>query len=250
MSARVCQEYVNIIKNQKVKYIYGYASSIFLLAKFVLENNIHLTIMACFPTSEILTEFYRKTIENAFHCAILNGYGARDGGIGAVQLDAEYFEVIYNSIAKLNNKDQNNVGKALLTDIYNYAMPFINYQLGDELQIDDEKNKSYTYNGQIINNVLGRTSDILRLENGRVLTGPGFTILFKDLPVEAYTIEKIGPNSILCTIKKLSGFGENDERVVLSTMKKQMGEDCEININYVEKFTTTNSGKRGYFFTN
>ena len=64
------------------------------------------------------------------------------------------------------------------------------------------------HNGQAINKVFGRTSDVIRLENGRVLTGPGFTILFKDMPVEAYSIEKNGENSIKCYIKRQTDYNK------------------------------------------
>ena len=204
MSDEVCKNYIELIKKKRIKYIYGYASAIYLLTKYVLEENSSINISACFPTSEVLTDLYRDTIEKAFNCQIINCYGAHDGGITAFEVEKGFFEVGYNSI--INLKDKNNTGSALLTDLLNYAMPLINYQLGDELQIDEEKNKTYSYNGQVINKVFGRTSDVVRLENGAVLTGPGFTILFKDLPVEAYSIKKNGYNSLLCNIKKQTHY--------------------------------------------
>ena len=44
---------------------------------------------------------------------------------------------------------------------------------------------------------------LIELENGTVITGPGFTILFKDLPVEYYRIEKCDINTVKCLVKKL-----------------------------------------------
>ena len=247
MSEEVCKNYIEFIKKEKVKYIYGYASAIYLLAKYVSENNIILNISACFPTSEILTNLYRDTIVEAFNCKIVNCYGAHDGGITAFEHEKGYFLVGYNSIITIKNKDKNNTGSALLTDLLNYAMPLINYQLGDELQIDE--NKNYPYNGQIINHVFGRTSDVIRLENGNVLTGPGFTILFKDLPVEAYSIEKNDYNSLLCNIKKQANYKKEHENLIFSTLKKQAGTEIKISIKYVDEFELTRSGKRRYFIS-
>jgi len=250
MSDKECASYVNLIKKQRIKYIYGYASSIYLFAKYIIKTNIRLNIDTCFPTSEILTDNYRKTIERAFNCRVLDGYGANDGGAAAVEVHQGFYEVSYNSIVTLSDVDCHNIGEVMLTDLLNYAMPFINYKLGDEVQIDKKKNLNYSYNGQIINKIYGRTSDVIRLENGHILTGPGFTILFKDFPVEAYSIEKIGPNSLLCNIKKLSNYTKKDENLIISTIKKHAGEDCLIYIKYVTRFKLTNSGKRSYFMTN
>jgi phenylacetate-CoA ligase len=247
MSDDVCQEYIALIRKRKINFIYGYASSIYLLAKYASDNNQNLSIKACFPTSEILTDRFRKTIQDAFKCKILNCYGAHDGGITAFSHEREFFEVGYNSVVSIENPDTNGTGPALVTDLSNYAMPLINYKLGDEIRIDNSKNKNYPYNGQVINDVLGRTSDIIQLENGRTLTGPGFTILFKDLPVEHYSVVKNGANSIKCSVVKLSDFDQSHEDIIKSTFMKQMGENTNFKLEYTNEIPLSKSGKREYF---
>jgi phenylacetate-CoA ligase len=177
----------------------------------------------------------------------MDSYGANDGSITAFAHKKHFFEVGYNCLVRVENPDQNGLGPALLTDLFNYAMPLINYKLGDEIQINTSKNKDYPYNGQIINNVLGRTSDIIHFENRRILTGPGFTILFKDLPVEHYCIEKNGVNSIKCSIVKLPGFEQHHEDLIKATIYKQTGENSNFTIVYTPEIPLTKSGKRKYF---
>lgn len=247
MSDEVCKDYISIIKKNKIRFVYGYASSLSLLANFAQVHNQDLKILACFPSSEVLTDQFRKTIQDAFKCEIMNSYGANDGGITAFARDKEGFKVGYNCLVRVENPDQQGLGPALLTDLFNYAMPLINYKLGDEIQINASKNINSPYNGQIINNVLGRSSDIIQLENGRTLTGPGFTILFKDLPVEHYCIEKNGGNSIKCSVVKLAGFEYYHEEIIRSTFKKQMGRDISFAIEYTDEISLTKSGKREYF---
>lgn len=247
MSNNVCAKYVDLIMPKNIKYIYGYASSIYLLAKYIIDHDITVSVNTCFPTSEILLDHYRQAIETAFHCKIMDNYGARDGGITAFEFQKGFYEIGYNAIITLKNKDVNNIGTTLLTDLLNYAMPLINYQLGDEHQIDEEKNKDYFYNGQIFNKIIGRTSDVIRLGNGQILTGPGFTILFKDLPVEFYSIIQKSENEIECLVKKLPAYTSDDERTILTSLQNQAGDSCKIRIRYVEKFDVLASGKRRYF---
>ena len=247
MSDGVCKDYIALIRKKKIRFIYGYASSIYLLAKYARAYNQELKIHACYPTSEVLTDRFRKTIQEAFKCEIMDCYGAHDGGITAFATEKDFFEVGYNCLVRVENPDQNGLGSALLTDLFNYAMPLINYKLGDEIQIDTSKNKDSPYNGQIINSVLGRTSDFIQLENGRILTGPGFTILFKDLPVEYYCIAKSGVNSIKCSIVKLPGFEQHHEDLVKATFYKQTGENTNFTIDYTNEICLTKSGKRKYF---
>ena len=104
MSDEVCKEYLTFIINHKIKYVYGYASAIYLLARYAKANNIYPSIDACFPTSEILTPVYRETIERAFSCKIVNCYGAHDGGITAFEHQKDFFEVGYNSIDRKSTR--------------------------------------------------------------------------------------------------------------------------------------------------
>ena len=103
----------------------------------------------------------------------------------------------------------------------------------------------------MITKVYGRSSDVLYLENGKVLTGPGFTILFKDLNVEAYQITKVDRMHLLFKIIKSTDYkDEEEEEIIISTLKKQAGNDCKITLKYVSDFPVLKSGKKQYFCTN
>lgn len=244
LSEERLQECVELILRKKIHFIYGYASSIFLLAKYVEENHLEtsLDIRACFPTSEILTDVYRETLERVFKCPVLDMYGAHDGGIIAYK-NKQAYKVGYNCIVQTDIHGE--VGPAYLTDVTNNAFPFIRYQLGDEVELGEGYNEFF--NGQVLNKVIGRTSDVIRLENGRVLTGPGFTILFSKLPVKGYRIYKSGPLKISIEIVKEDTFTDQDEQLVLDTMHKHAGPDCEIVINYADSIQTRVNGKNLYF---
>lgn len=244
MSEEVCSNYIKFIKKNKIKFLYGYASSIYLLAKYIIENKIQIEIIACFPTSEILTDNYKETIKEAFSCQIIDSYGAHDGGITAFSMNDFFYEISYNSIV-ITHQNKNNIGKLLVTDTFNFAMPLINYELGDEVEINNDFNTNF--NGQFFNKIYGRTSDVIRLKNGNILTGPGFTILFKDLPVESYSIEQINDDVIVCKIKKMHDFENKHETLIIDTISRFAGEGISIKINYVEEGEILKNGKKKYF---
>jgi len=247
LSDEICSSYIALIRKGNIHYLYGYASAIYLLAKYALEHNVSLDIWACFPTSEVLTDSFRRTIRDAFHCPVMNCYGANDGGITAFALNEDPFEVGYNCYVRLDHPDEEGFGSVLATDLNNYAMPLINYRVGDQAQIGMTFGSSSSYNGQVILRVLGRTSEIFFLANGRKLTGPGFTVLFKDIPVEYYCIEKMAPNALVCWIIKRLGFRPDHERLIVETLKKQAGEGIQIDVRETAKPFLGKSGKRIYF---
>ena len=237
---------VDLIRRKHIHYIYGYASSIFLLAKYVEENHLESTILikACFPTSEILTDTYRSTMERVFHCVVSDMYGAHDGGIVAHCIQRG-FKVGYNCIVQI--EDGSDSGPALLTDVTSTAFPFIRYKLGDELTLGE--GYSAFYNGQVLDSVLGRTSDVIELENGRVLTGPGFTVLFSKLDVQGYRIYKSGTNEITVEIVKGRNFTEEQEKLMVATMHKHAGDDCSIRVKYADKLQNRVNGKNLFFLS-
>jgi len=126
-------------------------------------------------------------------------------------------------------------------------MPLINYEIGDQVITVEGLGCKKNYNGQVFRAILGRTSDLIELENGSVLTGPGFTILFKDIPVDYFHIEKTGVNSITIKIKPLDSYNETHEKLILSTLMKQMGEGAFVNIVQTNEVLYSASGKRKYF---
>ena len=248
MSDEVCKKYIDFIKRNKIRFVYGYASSIYLLAKYVIKTNLKIDIKACFTTSEVLQDHFKGSISKAFNCDIMNCYGANDGGISAFSLNGSSFNVGYNCLVRVEGSENKNRGPALLTDLFNYAMPLINYKIGDEIEVSNNFHDA-PYNGQLINKVYGRTSDVIELENGNTLTGPGFTILFKDIPVDYYCIEKKGENTLVCWIIKLPNFNENYEKLIEQTIRKQAGKDINLKLEYIKKPFLTSSGKRKYFIS-
>lgn len=248
MSDDVILDCINLIKKHKIKFLYGYTSSIFLIADFCLKNKIQIDIKSVFTTSETLTEHYEKTIIDAFNCNLVDIYSAHDGGIHAVRTSNSIYEVGYNSFYITKNLNHN-IGEILLTNLQNYSLPFLNYDVGDRVKIDNSSTNKKSYNGQTLKRVYGRKSDIINLENGRQLTGPGFTILFKDLNVNAYQISKIGKMKILCKIMINNNFKKQEKDLIVETIKKHSGDDCEIQLEVVKNFQKLKSGKLHYFLS-
>ena len=245
MSEERMDECIKLIKRHRIHYIYGYASSIYLLARHVEKNHLEseVSIKACFPTSEILTDLYRTTIKRVFNCVVSDMYGAHDGGIVAHNVSGG-FKVGYNCIVQ--TVDGSSSGPVLLTDVLSTSFPFIRYELGDEASLGEGYNDHY-FNGQVLDEVTGRTSDIIRLENGRVLTGPGFTILFRKLNVEAYRIYKSGPLEITVVVVKGSSYSEKDATLIMDTMHKHVGDDCNVVLEYADSIETRKNGKNLFF---
>lgn len=234
----LCNKYLSRIRDQHIRYLYGYASSIFIIAKYALENCFELKLDAVFTTSENLTDYYRQTIEQAFDCKVMDCYGAKDAGITAYETSKGHYNIGYNAITEIEN------GSIISTNVLNNCFPLIRYDFGDVGELID----SDIYNGQVLGHIFGRKSDVIRLKNGRILTAPGFTVLMTKFDICEFQIKQKTDDSILLFLKTNNNrLIENDEALLQKEMEKYVGDNCNVNIQYVDNFNTLKNGKRDFF---
>lgn len=251
LTDELCEKYISIIREKKIRYIYGYAASIYIFTRYIATHGIDLKqIEGVFTTSENLTDEYRKLIEETYECKVRDCYGARDAGITAYETDYHHYEVGYNVIAEVINPIEENTGTLLSTNLLNYTFPLIRYQFGDEVELAPA-GESTAYNGQVIKRVIGRTSDVMRLENGHSMTATGFAMIMQEFDIVAFSFDKTGLNEVTLTIQPIKGkYNEKQEVEIQRTIYMYVGEDAKLNIKYVEKFEALANGKRRYFMNN
>lgn len=249
LTDELCQKYVETIKREHIHYLYGYAAALFSFTKYVKDNGINLTqIKAVFSTSENLTDYYRKIMEETYQCKVMDCYGARDAGITAYESARGVYQVGYNVIAEVVDEIEPNTGSLLSTNFLNYSFPLIRYQFGDEVELASSVNEN-EYNGQVIKHVMGRTSDVMRLGNGHHLTATGFSMIMKEFDVVAFDFQKLGDLKLLLRIQPVTDkYTKDQEDKIKKTFVKYIGEDCALDIEYVEKFEPLKNGKRRYFY--
>lgn len=242
----ICWKYVDTIRRKKVRFLYGYAAAIYVFTKFVSEHHIDLhQIEQVFTTSENLTDEYREFIRKTYGCGVMDCYGAKDAGITAYEQGYHRYCVGYNVIAEIINPIGENTGTLLSTNLVNHAFPLIRYRFGDEVSLADA---SDAYNGQVITKIEGRTSDVMRLENGHHLTSTGFAMIMKEFNVKAFDVHKVGVNEVRLRIQAIEGvYSEEEERTIRRTIAGYLGEDCKLQVEYVDHFEPLANGKRRYF---
>lgn len=244
----ICLQYCDYIKAHHVHYIYGYAAAIYLFAVFVKDHGLKVDgIRGVFTTSENLTDNYRCVIEDTFHCKVMDCYGARDAGITAYEVAPHAYNIGYNTVVEIEDEIADHVGSVISTNILNYSFPLLRYRFGDEAEISPD-NEVSDYNGQQFKRLLGRSSHVLRLENNHKLTATGISMIMKEFDISAFDIRKIGENSVLLRMQVIpEKYTVQQEAIIVKTLKKYLGEDCELTIEKVSEFEPNKNGKRTYF---
>lgn len=127
---------------QKVKpeYMYYYPSSLYFIARKILNQNIKLnfTPKTIFTNGEIITSKMRETIEDAFNSSVYDQYGANEFNIIAsecqektgyhLNADGVFAEILDENCEDVSNGES---GQVVLTGLANKAFPLIRYEIGD-----------------------------------------------------------------------------------------------------------------------
>ena len=255
MNKKIMNQYAEKIRQFKPKFIRGYPSAMYVFVEHLKEACIDdIKPNAIFTTAEVLYPIQRKAIESQFGCRVFDGYGARDGGANAMECSEHSgFHVSVESAVIEFIKDNETAssgesGEMLCTDLFNYAMPFIRYAVGDVGTPTDELCPC----GRglpLIKSIEGRTADIIKLGDGTVLSGPAFTLLFKEFDVEQYQIVQTAKNRLLIKVVKGIDYAEKDTNFILNVIKAHAGEDVEVNIEIVDDIPPMKSGKRRFFIS-
>ena len=183
LSIEKMNEFKRFLESYKPKSILAYANSIYIFALFLKDKTHNILPKGIISSAETLTEDKRELIESVFKCKVFNRYGSREIGLLAsecekhsgLHINAEnvYVEIVNgNRLAK-----DNEMGEVIVTDLFNYAMPFIRYKIGD-IAIASSEVCSCGRGLPIIKSVEGRVSDFITTSSGKIVHGEYFTHLF------------------------------------------------------------------------
>jgi phenylacetate-CoA ligase len=179
---------LNEFRTKKFEYVNGYTSSLVIFAKFLIERNIVLkeicpSIKVVFPTSEVVDDIDRKIMERGFGVSVRNEYGAAELDILAFEDEDGDFvlneETLYIEILDDNNQpvEAGIEGKVIVTSLYNKAMPFIRYEVGDRAVLTGKLKNG----NRVLERVVGRTNDVIKLPSGKISPGLTFYYISKKL---------------------------------------------------------------------
>jgi len=242
-------------KMRNAKIIRSYASSAFMLANMIekigIDERFLPTPRAIATTGETLYNHWRRTIENVFECPVLDGYGGESTPVAFECPMREGYHVCTESVIVeiLRNNEQvssGEIGEVVITNLDNWAMPFIRYKLNDLATPSDEP-CSCGRGLPMLESIQGRDTDIVITPNGSFLVVHFFTILFEYIEgVDQFQVIQEKIDRLKVKIVRNDKFTENDLRYIVSQIKKHAGENMEIEVEFVDHIPPTRSGKRRF----
>ncbi len=238
LSSSTIHLYYNEIKKNRLKWLHGYPSQLYFLAKLIKNKKFgklkDLKIISV--GGENLLAHQKKIIELVFGVKVIEHYGLAEGVVNLSKLKNDDFvqdqDFCYSEFIPFDN---NNIYKLIGTNYSNIAFPLIRYDTGDTVRLDKDTNK--------ILSVDGRIEDYVILPNG-VKLGRLDHIFKSIVNVMESQIYQPDEKNIIIKIVKDKGYDMNvDEKIILSESKKKIGEQINIKLDYVKKIDKTSGNK-------
>lgn len=240
--------YVEALHKHNISWMTGYAVSYYLLAKYILHQNIKVeNIKAVVTTSEKLTDPMREVIEKAYGCKVYEEYSTVENAIFASECEHGNLHVSPDSgIVEILRPDETpcdpgEVGEVVTTCLMRSYQPMIRFKLGD-LAVWDPEPCPCGRQMPVIKEVVGRIEDVVTAPDGRQLVR--FHGIFTDQPhvIEGQIVQET-LSKITVRVVPNQDFNNQDIRDIQQRVHKRLGDQVLVNVICVDKIERTKSGK-------
>jgi phenylacetate-CoA ligase len=236
----------------KPKIVSAYPNILYVFAQKVYSRGIRLKFPKVMVTAEQLFEHQRMLIEKVFSAEVFEQYGSREFGSIASEcrrhVGMHYFApgIVLETVEPDGKPSGNKLGNLLVTDLWNYAMPLVRYQVGDLVRMDHNQCGCGCKLPKI-GKVAGRTVDAITKPNGEIIAGQALIAIIRESEVRAQTqIIQTAPDRFVIRYVSRDALPENKIRFIQSSFAHLFGPSVEVEFERVKAIEREKSGKFRY----
>lgn len=248
------REFMAEMVRRKAKLIRAFPGVLMSVARIVEEERLPLPpLRSIISTGELLSPEMRRTFERAFACPVIDSYRSRETGpvaqqceeIGGMHVAVDLCVLeIDTSRGYPPTAGKLDYGPILITDLYNYGMPMIRYELGDLGALDPEPCPC----GRtlpLMRDVGGRLTDILFTEDRRPLAAVGLLPNFINHAGDRGQQVQVVQRGYRDLLLRMTPPHMDDAKTAFMRERtaEVFGPNVELSIEYVDEIPLLASGK-------
>lgn len=254
LSDTAIQKLLNRLNQDKSTIgLLAYASAFDAICRFLDKNEyikIKAKVQSAIAMSEALNEYTKEAMQRHFNCTCISRYSNVENGIIAQQFKSGGDEFYINfasyfvEVLNLDNDDvcpMGRVGRIVVTDLYNEAMPMIRYDTGDIGSMNEKIIAGKLI--PILQKIEGRKMDMVFNTAGDLVSS--FTItngMWKYTELKQYQFIQTGISEYLFKLNCTLPFKRENELII--DFKNIFGKNSKMAIEYVDEIPLLHSGKR------
>jgi len=255
MSPERMDGYLDALQVWQPKCLYGYASSVALLAAHAEARRRTLRMsklrVVC-TTGEPLYPHQRDLIARVFGAPVANEFGSRDIGFTAHEAPGGQMLLMSEShiVEVLDEAGQpvtpGEAGEAVITGLTSTAQPFIRYRTGDVLRLASEP----AVGGQglhVIAEVTGRQTDFVIAADGRVMHALAVIYVLRAVPgIAQFKCIQHALDRMEVQIVPDANWNEAARDAVVAGLRARLGEALHVELRMLDDIPPEASGKHRY----
>lgn len=232
--------------------VWSYVSTMYRFAQFVQDRGRPLKLHAVYTAAEPLYDHHREFIESVFGCRVFNSYSSVEIGHIACECDRHdglhiltrncYLEVLRDGQPVPDGEE----GEFVLTNLTNWAFPFIRYRLEDW-------GKKLTQPcscgcGQpMLEVVEGRIIDFFKTRDGKRVWGAFAVPMVPTLgKIKQYQIVQKSVDLIVFRMIRAGFIDESKFSDIEQACRIALGENVQVAFEFVDSLPATPTGKHRY----
>ena len=227
-------------------FIKGHAGSTNIFATFLAKNGVNeIRPRGVLTSCETLFPYYRKEIEGAFGCRVYNYYASAE--MSHIAAECGHHEALHVVDENVNLEvvdedgqvEDGEEGRVLLTNLNDYAMPFIRYEIGDSGRILDDECQC----GRRLRlfTIRGRTNEHFVCGDGSFTLLCDLQRVFEDLPIQDFQVVQENHDEIVIRIAPQSGYTEKHTDFILKHLL--LVGKAKMKVELVERILPGKTGK-------
>ena len=230
--------------------ILAYSSSLYQFATYLFDNGLvpKWNLKGIITSAEMLHSHYRSLAESVFGTKVYNRYGSREVGLIAMECIAGRMHIncrdLYLEIDSPNPYIM--PGDILITQLNNYAMPFIRYRIGDIGRLSDE---ICPCGNQlpVLAELLGRSTATFRTRTDTLIHAGYFTQQFYNvIGIDQFQIIQESLKHCVLKVVINEQWTEAARRYMVQKIQEVLGADVIVTVEFVKEIPLPASGKREF----
>lgn len=250
-------EIMQEIDKYRPMVIRSYPDPLYIMAQYRLshEGEFTWTPKVLTTTGNVLHPQMRQVIENAFGCKIFDSYSS-EGNANVFECHThECYHVseeygITEVLDEKNNPIMSGIGRVITTDLWNYATPFIRYDVQDMVELADEP-CSCGRAHMAIKRILGRDNELLIAASGRRYTVHHFTVFFEPTvspqlkdSIEQFQFVQHKDKTTTINLVVNENYDSDVEHYLVKYWSQEFGSKVDIKI--LDRMPITHNNKRKF----
>jgi phenylacetate-CoA ligase len=235
---------------------YGFPSLMVRFAQFLTERSIKpnlASLNAIISTGEMLSPRQKETLAKTFNSPVVNEYGCTETGIIAIECpDGGWHVPVESCLVEIVPDEgldlDEGVGRVVVTDLMNRAMPIIRYDSGD-LAREGSGICNCERGLPTIEGLVGRIGSMVNLPDGRSIHSITFFKIFKaaesvaEGSIREFQVRLYPPDRFEIFIIPDINFNDEVLEYLRYRLEGALGKGSKLDFKLIDEIAPTKDGK-------